>query len=385
MLQKLRLDAFQERWTGPASQVLALPLQIPDVQRPLDPDRVNEIVAYQRASLETRGALLFLGDVGTVFVDDGNRMFLVDGQHRVAALRHLVAHATTTTDMKESRVSLLLVRSCGGGVKLTDAFELVNKAVPVPDWIVRGTLQASRRHVINDCMRLFKQRYGAYLSTSAAPRRPNVQVDSIAAALAACAQRHGNEGAFPETAAGLMSYMDFVNARCRALYSDSIISARTEDKAHRRGCKPLYISNDPSYECVIEWLPLFLQNPAPERETEKEKKVDASSKLQHGTAAAGGTPKARREAVWNRYFGERVGVGHCQCCRREITQQSFECGHVVAVAAGGSGGLENLRPVCRACNRSMGTLDMETFKRQTFPEPVTSYCINVHQDDEQTI
>jgi hypothetical protein len=50
--------------------------------------------------------------------------------------------------------------------------------------------------------------------------------------------------------------------------------------------------------------------------------------------------------VWNRDFGERQGVGACACCRGEVTQQSFQCGHVVAVAQGGTDALTNLRPVC---------------------------------------
>lgn len=78
-----------------------------------------------------------------------------------------------------------------------------------------------------------------------------------------------------------------------------------------------------------------------------------------------GIPKTVRVTLWNRTFGERNGVGHCHCCMREITQQNFECGHVIAVANGGSDTLDNLRPLCVMCNRSMGTENMDSFIKRT--------------------
>eukprot|EP00798_Chlamydomonas_sp_ICE-L_P017333 gene17333-23642_t len=49
-----------------------------------------------------------------------------------------------------------------------------------------------------------------------------------------------------------------------------------------------------------------------------------------------------------------------------ITQQDFECGHVVSRAMGGATILDNLLPICRSCNRSMGTTDMRVFKETYF-------------------
>ena len=75
---------------------------------------------------------------------------------------------------------------------------------------------------------------------------------------------------------------------------------------------------------------------------------------------------AVRFGVWNSAFGERNAVGQCYCCSREVTQQSFDAGHVKSVAEGGSDHVSNLRVVCRNCNLSMGTQDMEAFKTNHF-------------------
>lgn len=78
-------------------------------------------------------------------------------------------------------------------------------------------------------------------------------------------------------------------------------------------------------------------------------------------------PKARirqtlRRLVWNTYIGELVGKSPCYCCRsKSITPFDFHCGHVVAEANGGPVHLDNLRPICAACNVSMGTMSMPDF------------------------
>jgi hypothetical protein len=42
----------------------------------------------------------------------------------------------------------------------------------------------------------------------------------------------------------------------------------------------------------------------------------------------------------------------------------FHCGHVTAEANGGVTSIENLRPICKACNLSMRTENMEEFKKR---------------------
>jgi 5-methylcytosine-specific restriction endonuclease McrA len=48
----------------------------------------------------------------------------------------------------------------------------------------------------------------------------------------------------------------------------------------------------------------------------------------------------------------------------EISMNNFECGHVLAEAKGGQLSVENLRPICGGCNRSMGSENLEDFKRR---------------------
>lgn len=73
-------------------------------------------------------------------------------------------------------------------------------------------------------------------------------------------------------------------------------------------------------------------------------------------------PKSVRVAVWNRYIGNDKASGLCFAgCNTPIFQSNFECGHVISEKNGGQVHLDNLRPICGTCNKSMGTINMEKY------------------------
>jgi hypothetical protein len=75
-------------------------------------------------------------------------------------------------------------------------------------------------------------------------------------------------------------------------------------------------------------------------------------------------PKSLKIAVWNKYIGEDIGKAKCLCCNlTDITQLKFHTGHIIAEANGGESNIDNLRPICETCNKSMGTKNMEEFKK----------------------
>lgn len=75
-------------------------------------------------------------------------------------------------------------------------------------------------------------------------------------------------------------------------------------------------------------------------------------------------PQAVRNAVWLKYMGE-VHNGKCYCCKLEtISKGVFECGHVISDKNGGKITLDNLRPICSLCNKSMGKRDMNEFIKE---------------------
>ena len=69
-----------------------------------------------------------------------------------------------------------------------------------------------------------------------------------------------------------------------------------------------------------------------------------------------------KRLVWNTNIGEDIGKTKCMCCKStDITQLSFNCGHIIAEANGGETVVSNLKPICQNCNSSMGTKNMNDF------------------------
>ncbi len=89
-------------------------------------------------------------------------------------------------------------------------------------------------------------------------------------------------------------------------------------------------------------------------------------------------PKIIKDQVWDHYVGKEKGNILCFCCKKkEIRQSSFHAGHVIAVAKGGSTTVDNLRPICRSCNQSMGTMDMNSFIETYKPDAIYTKPSNI--------
>jgi len=65
-------------------------------------------------------------------------------------------------------------------------------------------------------------------------------------------------------------------------------------------------------------------------------------------------PKALREQVWIQYIGYKFRSNcYIHWCRNKITPFSFEVGHDIPHSKGGTLDIDNLKPLCPQCNRSM--------------------------------
>ncbi|PNH08369.1 hypothetical protein TSOC_005130 [Tetrabaena socialis] len=368
-MKKVTLSAAQERWYCSLRKLVEFNVQVPELQRSVDDERVQTIVEFQRAHREKHGAFLFIGDVALLAAGAQGRYWIVDGQHRLAAARSLVH------ELSEQPVSVLIV-TVSASLTLKDVFTLVNKSVPVPEWIVQGTISAIHKCAITDVQSILKKRYRPFWSTATNPRRPNVSMSALAAALATGARRCPD--AFPITALELAAFVDHANTRLHELHPATHATLAALDKVRQAPTvMPLFLSNDATFEWVLEWLPSFCIKVPPQPPQQTRSNPQAEEK-----ASRRPLPRASRCAVWNRFFGEWAGVGACYCCRREITQQNYECGHILAACKGGSDAISNLRPICTTCNRSMGSRHMDEFCGTTgMLGALVSFCVPVEEEE----
>jgi 5-methylcytosine-specific restriction endonuclease McrA len=76
-------------------------------------------------------------------------------------------------------------------------------------------------------------------------------------------------------------------------------------------------------------------------------------------------PQCLRIKVWTTEFHEEA-QGKCLVCLSNISLYNFDCGHIISRKNGGLTNLSNLKPICRVCNLSMSTQDMNEFKELFF-------------------
>ena len=85
-------------------------------------------------------------------------------------------------------------------------------------------------------------------------------------------------------------------------------------------------------------------------------------------------PKKIKEDAWFKYVGRGKPDVLCICCRSSvITPFSFHAGHVTSCKQGGATIVENIRPICGACNQSMGTENMRSFVRTHYPSNLAAF------------
>jgi 5-methylcytosine-specific restriction endonuclease McrA len=76
-------------------------------------------------------------------------------------------------------------------------------------------------------------------------------------------------------------------------------------------------------------------------------------------------PSKVRYDVWATYIGSHIAEHKCICCKRvTIKQTDFEVGHVLSEAHGGTLEINNLRPICSVCNKSMQSRNMVDYVKQ---------------------
>jgi len=97
-----------------------------------------------------------------------------------------------------------------------------------------------------------------------------------------------------------------------------------------------------------------------EKEEEEKKLLDEEKKENKKKKQS--IPKNVRVIIWNHYIGEDIIKHKCLCCKKvTISNTNFEVGHVISEKNEGTHEINNLRPICFACNHSMGSENMIDF------------------------
>jgi hypothetical protein len=84
------------------------------------------------------------------------------------------------------------------------------------------------------------------------------------------------------------------------------------------------------------------------------------NKTKNGVNKKNKIPKSLRTKVWKDNIGNSL-TGECYCCKRTIYNDDFHCAHIISNRDGGTITVGNLKPTCRPCNLSSGTINLDSF------------------------
>jgi len=355
---ELVVDKYQSKKCLSLEKIVHMNLNIPHVQRNLDQERIQDIIEFQCQHFARHKTLCFLGDIfvytisrDVCDIEDGEKCMIIDGMHRYFAMKSPRVYELMPT----YQVSINIIHGTSG-LNLEEAFLLINKARPVPQYVIETSLEMSKRFLLEDIKKRLSKDFRHFLSKSNNPRAPNFNTDIFADFLI---RSHALTKL--STSDALYGYVKFANMKLS--HSPTCTpKLRTNIKTK---CEKHGIAYGPYFSCDVhyEWLEntTWIHEYISEKEHTCSKSGQKSMDQQ---ACKWRMSQVERHKLWSGHYGKSMEAV-CKICEMNmISVSQFDAGHVLSRKDGGSNMLENLVPICRACNLAMGAEHMLDFARR---------------------
>ena len=358
-------------------------IQIPDEQRIVLPETVNQIEEYQETHFKKHKHFNFLGTLNINFCKERNLYYLMDGQHRYSAIKRLRHKYPPNEKVK---VELITVPTFDD---VLQNYKLINKNTPLPEWspnIDETIPKQVFASLMNEYPNVWKK--------SKKPKRPFINLNDFQEALSFLTEKlnelnlqaNSNQTSHlsqshshlsplkPVTAAYLKELILNKNNQMQNWNIEAYKTIRHgvnwelyKKEADKHGFylgMHLITGQEYSYEWVKEII-----HQETGQTLKKQKNMNPKTKKKK-------IPKQLRLQVWDTYIGEQYGTSFCYCCRNEKIDKgkpTWECGHIRSEAENGSIHINNLRPICKGCNLSMGTEHMKEFITKWYPDNLEAF------------
>lgn len=285
--------------------------QIPLCNRDYIEERVNEfymkLINYNNKVCD--GTIPYLNVIHTAFLN--NSLYICDGQHRYYSLKKF--YEETRLNFKFPYV----MKVCETKDELRNYFKDLNNIFILHEII----LEDDKIDLLERIKVYMKNKYSKHISQSSNPRFPNINIDQLVHFLLNSYSGYG--------------YTDIISKM-------ELLNTKIKDE-----CKT---SNIEYYNLGIKKQGFFIGYLFIKTENDnKRKKI----------------PQTVRNSLWSKSYNDNIN-GKCYVCNGDITIHTFHAGHKTSVKNGGTNNINNLEILCPSCNLSMGTQDLEEFKKTYF-------------------
>lgn len=326
----------------------------PEIQRIIDNNKVYDIVNLQLDFFKKNNYFNFTASNPINLHYYEEQYWLLDGQHRLAAMDILYSNHGHNIE------TYVLIVNVDSYSELKFNYDMINKNTPLPDFSLYENIDKKIPETVAIHFQLLYPKIWAKTSKA---RRPHIYFNFFQETLAyICNQANTTE---PEELKELITN-----------YNDKL--SKWDAEVFRNN----YKVNECMYKIAKEqgfYLGLFSYQSSEEYGFQWAKKIveEHTGKIIKSTSSYSKKkkiPKKVKNDSWDLYVGKNVANVKCICCRTsEIYQKDFVAGHIVSEYNGGEVVVDNLLPICQPCNSSMGVTNMEDYVTAHYPQHLNAF------------
>ena len=334
-------------------------LVIPEIQRIIETNKVNDIVMYQLGELKEKNKTNFLGVLSLNMLKD--KYYLIDGQHRFRALKKLYEEYAHDIEI------FIEIVNIKNNTDLKENYFILNKNTQLPEILEIE----NDKSLLKELMEYFQEKYpDIWSNKSTRIYRPFI-----------------NFNYFQETLDYLINEIKVLDSKkLIKLIEDKNENLKTWDREKFNGI------TDSQYEKAVKWkfyLGLYSYSSNDKWGYEWARNivfdVTGNKPVKYKIKKKKSIPKKVKDDCWNKFIGKNVGGVFCLVCNNEkIYQNNFEAGHIISENNGGEILLENLLPICSKCNKSMGTKNMVDWVGKYYPNNIWRFEKKSYRNLEST-
>jgi len=309
---------------------------IPKIQRYENEEHVKKLYEFEKLYYDKHGEYCISGNISIVINIITGLEYLVDGQHRTSTYKMLLNDYPD----RELKISVDYYH-IDNDIYLDRIYKIINSQLPNDI----SVLSIDKYKIINETCKYLITNFKDYHKFTSNPHKPNFNIENI------------------KESFNSLNIIDKLQINNSKVLIDKIIelnkfySTISWEKFKKWGINNaqsiIEKINNNSNKFYLglyrnEWINILIHC-----------SPDNYNNIDH--YAEGNRikiTKSLRKLVWNNDSMK----SKCYCCKKEISYDDFECGHIIPSIKGGETTLNNLKPICKTCNNDMGTENLEIYK-----------------------
>lgn len=338
------------------SRLLELNIHKPNIQRIIDNDKVNHIVEYQLSHIKNKTYPNFFGTINIHKLDKD--LYLVDGQHRFESSKKLLNQYSHNIDLTCEFVTVDTMD------ELITNYNIINKNTPLPDFP-----ENIDKNIPENVGKYFKEKYPnnkyKYWSDKSRTKRPLIYFNFFQESLAFLTDKLKikNEDE-------LIQIVEEYNQNLLN-YSKDKFDKDVKDHMYQKALDNKFMlglfKHESNSDYGYKWVSNIIRYQT--GEIIKPDKVAKKRRI----------PKKVRDDLWDKYIGNTIAETSCIVCNNsQISSRNFDAGHIISEYNGGSEDSNNLLPICKGCNLSMGTTNMNEYVQKYYPDHYNKFMNRIY-------